>query len=222
MIESAENIIQLVLTGVCVCISVYRAARTKERVWVLLGLFAGIFFLGDLYWQLFLIFYHGTPQFYSVADLTWYTAFLFLLLLLIYVRVDIYGQHMPEGVFRPVGLRGWARQFSPVLWLIPAFTGGMCVFYMQWGDYLGNILSAILMTGLLWHAASGLMSLRGEAGKRSIFIVTLLFCLLEYAVWTSSCFWGGDSLSNVYYWFDFLLSCTFLLFPRALRKAVGR
>ena len=53
-----------------------------------------------------------------------------------------------------------------------------------------------------------------------LFFITILFCLTEYALWTSSCFWMGDTIANVYYWFDLLLSVTFVLFLPALRKAV--
>ena len=109
---------------------------------------------------------------------------------------------------------------------IPAFTIGMCIFYMQWGDYLSNMITAVLMMGLIWHAFYGLKVLRGrprqENERRMLFLVTLLFCGTEYALWTSSCFWMGETVLNIYYWFDILLSVSFVLFLPALRKAVGR
>ncbi len=223
MIEIIENTIQLVLTGICAWLALYRAVRSKEHAWALLGLFFGIFFLGDLYWLLFLVFYKKTPQYYSVSDLSWYTSYLFLLLMLIYIRVEICGQRMP-GMRQCGGPAGWVRQFPPLLWCVPVFTAGMCVFYMQRGDYLSNIVAAALMTGLIWHALSGLISLRGQPEQqgrlRMLFFITILFCLTEYALWTSSCFWMGDTIANVYYWFDLLLSVTFVLFLPALRKAV--
>ena len=48
----------------------------------------------------------------------------------------------------------------------------------------------------------------------------LAFAALEYALWTSSCFWVSDTLTNPYFWFDFLLSLVLLLLLPALRKAV--
>lgn len=221
MIESIDNMIQLVVTGACTSICLYRAVRGQGRAWTLLGLFSGIFFLGDLYWQLFLLFYQDTPEHYTVSELSWYTSYLFLLLLVIYVRVEICGHRMPT-MQQQGGLPGLARSFPPVLWCIPLFTGGMCVLFMQWGDYVSNLIAAGLMTGLLWHALSGILAVREDPGKRMLFSVILLFCLAEYAMWVSSCFWDGDTLANPYYWFDLLLSCAFLLFLPALRKAVGR
>lgn len=225
MIETVINLIQLVLTGTCAYIALYRAVRQKARSWALLSLFLGIFFLGDLYWQLFLVFYHTTPQYTSISELSWYTSYLFLLLLAIYVRTEICGHRMPS-VRECGGLAGWARRFSPLLWCVPVFTIGMCIFFMQRGDYFSNILAAVLMTGLLWHALSGLLSLRKapspQGDQKMFFVVVLLFCLTEYALWTSSCFWTGNTIANVYYWFDLLLSLIFVLFLPALGKAVAR
>jgi hypothetical protein len=55
-----------------------------------------------------------------------------------------------------------------------------------------------------------------------LYVVTLVFCAAEYGMWTSSCFWMGDTILNIYFWFDFLLSIAFVLFLPALRKAVSR
>ena len=48
----------------------------------------------------------------------------------------------------------------------------------------------------------------------------LAFIALEYALWTASCFWVSDTLTNPYFWFDFLLTLVLLLFLPAVRKAV--
>ena len=120
----------------------------------------------------------------------------------------------------------WKFRLRPKYLCIPVFTVGMCVFYMRWGDFVGNIIVATLMTGLIWHAVYGLQTVRGQEDKgknrRMLYIVTLVFCAAEYGIWTSSCFWMGDTIMNIYFWFDFLLSITFMLFLPALRKAVSR
>lgn len=209
MIESIENTIQLVLTGICAFIALYRAWKTKEHAWVFLGLFSGIFFLGDLYWLLFLVFYDKTPQFTNISDLSWDTSYLFLFLLLLYIR----GGSFKETVW-PQLRRNW------FLWCVPVFTVGMCVFFITRGEVLNNIIIAVLMTGLILQAINGLLIKKRE--RRMLYLVTLLFCLVEYALWVSSCFWMGDTIANVYYWFDLILSVTFVLFLPALRKAVDK
>ncbi len=77
MIETIDNTFQLAATGICAGISLFRGVRRKERAWALLGLFAGIFFLGDLYWLLFMVFFGDEPQFFTISDLSWYTSYLF-------------------------------------------------------------------------------------------------------------------------------------------------
>ena len=93
---------------------------------------------------------------------------------------------------------------------------------MQWGSYASNIVAAVLMTGLIWHAFYGLTYLRENPGKgherKTLYVVTLLFCGIEYALWISSCFWAD----SVYYWLDIMLSAGVILFLPAVRKAVIR
>ena len=108
---------------------------------------------------------------------------------------------------------------SPGMWLIPLFTGGMCIFYMQWGDYPGNLITAVLMTLLLWYTVRGLRALKAgavmAAGAAAIYRLTILFCLVEYCLWTISCFWMGYTIRNPYFWLDLLLALLFPLFPAA-------
>ena len=186
----------------------YSGVLHKERTLVLLGLFYGTFFLGDLYWQLYILFYdNATPQFY-VSEFSWYSAYLFLLLLLIYVNIK--------------NSEDYQFQLRPAFLMIPLFALGMCVFYMHWGSYISNIAAAVLMSGLIWHAVYGLTYLREhpEQGRRRrmLYIVTLLFCGIEYAMWTYSCLWSGSG----FYWLDILLSLSMALFLPAIRKAVIR
>lgn len=222
MIESTFNAFQIAATGLCSIVSAHRALVTRKRAWTMLAFAAGVFFLGDLYWQLFLVFYGETPHYSYISYISWYASYLFLLMLLIDVR-------------------GSVRVRLPRLpaWLIPVFTIGMCVFYLQFGDWIGNLVSTLLMTLLLRQIAGGLTDraqrvsgLQAEqtaasdakadpASVRPLCRVILLFCFAEYASWTASCFWMGDTLRNPYFWADGLLSLTFLLLPAALRKAVG-
>lgn len=206
MIESIVNGIQLITTGLCTALAFAHALRSHHRAWLFLGLGSGVFFLGDLYWQLFLLFYEKTPQHSYIPYLGWYAGYLFLLFMLLEVRGP-----------RP------ALPRSRLLWAFPLFTVGMCLFYLQWGDWIGNITAAVLMTLLLWHATDCLLLWRrspADAGRRFLAFTILGFCAVEYGAWTSSCFWMGDTLLNPYFWFDSLLSVCYLLFPPALRKAV--
>ena len=88
MIETVVNIIQLIITGACSGIALFNAVRTEHRAWTLVGLFSGIFFMGDLYWLLFLLFYGETPPYSFIPYMSWYASYLFMLLLLVTVKGD--------------------------------------------------------------------------------------------------------------------------------------
>lgn len=218
MIETTVNALQTLIAGVCAGFSLRNSIRTGSRSWLLLTLFFGSFFFGDLYWQLYLLFYGQTPPYSFAPELNWYSAYLFLILLL----ANIQGENQAQTGDSVIGKA--KKKTSPFMMLIPLFTFGMCIFYMNWGSYINNLITAVLMTLLLWYAFRGL-GLRDSSGKtagkyRSIYIITLLFSLVEYALWTSSCFWMGDTLRSPYFWFDLLLSFVLILFPAALSKEV--
>ena len=203
MIESIENTLQIAVLLLCACLALLWAARTRSRTWTLAFFFFGSFALGDIYWLAVLLFFGRTPQISVVSDLSWYASYLFLYLLL--RRAE-----PPE-----------ARDKAGFLpWLGPAFAAGMAVFFMLRGEILSNLIYAILM-GLLLFSSLRRLTDKSESGRfKGLPLLILIFCALEYALWTSSCFWTGGSLSNPYYWFDFLLTLSFPFFLPAVKKAV--
>ena len=206
MIESIDNGIQLIITALCTGIAVYNWFRDNRREWALLGLFTGIYFLGDLYWQLYLVFYHKTPVYSDIPYVSWYAAYVFLLLLL--------------AMFSRRSILQCLRKFWPVM----IFTGGMCAFFMQYGSYASNIAAMILMSLLICRCLDGLLVKKNNELCRErnlLYIFALLFCLLEYLLWTLSCFFSVNSIANPYYWADVLLSVSFLLITLSTRKAVA-
>ena len=209
MIENTDNIIQIICTGLCTFYSVYRAVFSGRREWVLLGLFSGAFFLGDVYYLLYLNLYADSSFDSNIPYLCWYTSYYFMILLILYIKDT-------ELIKRP----------PAYMFLIPVFTGGMCLFFISKGDVISNLITFLLMTIMMWHSASGLklLELKGDQQnpKKWIYIATIFFCILEYALWTASCFWTGDRITNLYFWFDIMISANFILFAAAMRKAVDR
>ena len=204
MIETIENAAQLIIVWLCFLISIFRTYKTESRAWGFLALFYFSFFLGDLYWLTYLVFYRDTPQYSYISGFSWYAAYLFLLLLL---------RHLLD--------RKASRQKQLPLWFILVFTGGMGLFYMQWGDYPGNLITAVLMSFLLWRAVQGLIYPEDrDPAKRRIYIAVLVFCLVEYAMWTISCFFDGDTLADPYYWFDAAFTVSIATFLPLLGKVV--
>ena len=202
LIEQVDNALQLIALVVCGLLTVFRSISTRNRIWVLLYMFYIVVTLGNLYWLLYLLLYKETPFYSYIPDFCWAAAYLSLLLLL---------QHIKD--------KERSRKDRKVLYLIPVFTFGMALFYMQWGKYLINIIDAVFMSLLLYYSIGGLLTAKKKTGRYYLYLVTLFFCLVEYGLWTSSCFeWG--SFLDPYYIFDVMLTLAYVLFYPAARKAV--
>ncbi len=212
MIESIVNIFQMICIAITVAISAYNYYRSFRREWMLLALTGGAFFLGDLYYQLFLFFYGHTPRYSSIPDYSWAASLLSLFILVVTLSGEFFSK--PRSIF---------------LWLIPLINIPLCVLYiLVTGYYVSNIVSVGLMCLILWHTVNALIPGKEKAPagndtlkrERPFYILVLAFSAAEYLGWTVSCYWLGDTLWNPYFWFDSMLSFVVLLFPAALKKAV--
>ncbi len=205
MIETLENGVQLAVVTVCLFFSLRRLARERERAFELLALFYTCYLLGDLYWQLHLFFYQQTPRVRYISDVSWLASWLFLYCLLRHVSTP------EERRFR-----------QPLLCVPPVFAAAMCAFFLRYGAYLNNLVTALMMSLILIHIVRGLLYLRGSAPpRRALYRAALFFCVCEYAAWTASCFFWEDTLANPYFWCDALLTISNVMLFFAVRKAVS-
>ena len=205
MIELGENLFQMAALGFGFGVSAYHYARGSSRRWLLLSLYYATTFLGDLYWVLLLTLLHRSPKFDYVSDCSWFAGYLFLFLLTRYL--------LPEEP---------KRSRNILIWIGPVFTACMAIYYMQWGKVMSNIADAAAMGLIFMNAAHGLLMLRGKAGRKHplkrYFLTVTILCLLEYLLWTVSCFWEGDTWSNPYYWIDIFVSFGDLLLLLAVKE----
>ena len=198
MIEIIENAAQFGVVSLCFGTSAVLCIRRHSRLWGLMALFYGTFLLGLLYWLLYLLFYGDTPNFRYISELSWYTAYLFLFMIL---------QFIADPGERTV--KAWIPR------LMPVFAFGMGIFFMQYSAWLSNILSAAVMSLLLYHASRGLIYHRNQKQNQKwsrFYRLTLLYCASEYCMWTVTCFYWSDTLANPYFWFDILQTVCFPLF----------
>ncbi len=216
MTEAIENAFQIFIAGGCLIYALFKAMSLRSRSWILLMFFYAELFMGNLYWQLYLIFINGNPLIPFVSEFCWDVALGFLLVLVNrYSKGKISIKH------------------DPVLLVIPVFTVGMAIFYMQWGQIADNIAVAVLMTFLILRCVYGLRMISGrgyyasarekdpkgsDPAVRGLYCVMLWFCTIEYLSWTASCFFDGDTLANPYYWCDIALSISLLFFIPALNR----
>ena len=207
MVETVSNILQIVVLCACIAAAEYHTGASKSRSWLLYGLFVLSFLLGDIWWILDLLFYDNS--FYSIVPyINWKASILFLILLM--------NQQQDEAVRRPYGIG---------MWIIPVFCGAMCVYYMQFGAYIDNVLTAVLMAVLIWVTVRMLLDKRDKSEyasrNRALCLVVLLFCASEYIMWTASCLDYGNPLRYLYDVFSFVLTLCIVLFIPAMRKAVS-
>lgn len=203
MIDRIGNALQIIVLAVCAGMTIWRAVKTGSRTWALLAFVYTSWLMGDVYWLVCLVFSGMTPQISVVSDLSWYTFYIFLYLLLCHVDPPeecTYSGRLP--------------------WLGPVLTAGMAVYFMQWGEILSNLIYAALLGLLLYSCIRRLADKNGKANRRFLSLLVLIFCVFEYCLWLASCLFEGDTLGNPYYWFDFLLTVSFPLFYLAVRKAV--
>ena len=205
MLELWDYLVQLAVTAYGFCAALREYYRARRQPWFLLACFYGTFALGTLYWTLHLLLRQETPQIFYVADLAWIASFVFLLALAL---------TLPPAEER--------RFRTGLCWLVPAVCLPQFVLYVTHGDVISNVLMCGLTMLLACCAVRGLVfaGRRGEGRLRRFYWTALAFAALEYALWTSSCFWISDTLSNPYFWFDLLLSLVLLLLRPALERAV--
>ena len=203
MIESIENAFQITILLVCAAVALRRAISLQSKAWTLLFFFYGTWLLGDIYWLVCLVFYGETPQISIISELNWYASYTFLYFLLLQVS--------PPS----------EKHISGILpWLCPVFSIIMAVFYMQWGKIIDNLILAALMGLLLFSVTHRLADRKHYVRSRFICWVILFFCLMDYGLWTSSCFVDAyNDKFNLYYLFDILLSLGFVFFLPSVKKA---
>ena len=199
MIEIINNCIQFLAWAVCFIISGTFTVRRRSRGWAMLSFGYLCIALGTLYWLLYLIILGETPHVFYISETGWNAAYLFLCLLL--MRLSRSGSTS-----------------AGMAWIAPLFTIGSCLFFFQWGDYLLNVLEAVLMGWL------GYLSLRGvlSGGRhRPLYIACFAFFCFEYALWYSSCFFPSDTLASPYPWLDLMLTASGVMILPAYKKAVN-
>ncbi|MBE7004858.1 MAG: hypothetical protein E7425_11405 [Ruminococcaceae bacterium] len=202
MIEAADYVLQFAAMTLCCIYAAIHFAREENRGWLMLTFFYACYAMGDLYWLLYVAFEGITPMVFWVSDLSWYTGFLFVCLLL----RDIQEHRKPEK--------------KRLAWLGPAFSAAACLFFLQWGDYPGNLITLAVMGTMGYLVLLGLLNERERGPFRRMYLSVVFFFLNEYAMWFSSCFWSGDSLLNPYFWFDGLMSVIAVWMAHSYRGVV--
>lgn len=206
MTELIDNAVQLTAVLFCGICSYLLAAKHHKPAYRILTCYYGALAMGILYWLTYDLLTSYTPQIFYVSDLCWMASYLFLLMLVLETATQE------------------ERSFShPAAWLSPAVSTALTLFYCQWGDILENIIWCGLMGAAGFYAIRGAIWARRLANRpRYRFHLTVLFLILtEYCLWTASCFWISDTMTNPYFWFDYTLTAMTVLLLYAAERTVG-
>ena len=208
MVELIDNISQCIITLAASIGAGTLYYKSRKQAYFLLCYFFGTFSLGTLYWALHVLLFKHSPQIFYVSEFAWIASFLFLLTL--------------EHTLSTPRERKYKH---PAIWLVPITCVPQLILYVSRGDILSNLLICGLTMASAWYSVRGLLYARSQIGKprdmQSFHIAVLCMIALEYCLWTSSCFWGGDTLANPYFIFDFLLTAAMFALLPATQKAVG-
>ena len=200
MIELMDNLLQLTVTAIgCVWAGATFYKSRREPFFMLTGFYAA-FTLGTLYWTLHIILLNSTPPLFYVSEIGWTASYIFLLALLFTMRTP-----------------SEPRQKTALTWLAPVFCVPQFLLYITHGELLYNLAMCIPTMLIGWLAIDGLVLAKRSAAakeKTAFYAASLLFVVLEYLLWTSSCLWPDGMLANLYFVFDVLLSfCALMLLP---------
>lgn len=208
MIELFDNISQFLVTLFATIGAGLLFYKSRLQSCLLLTCFFATFMLGSLYWTLHFLLLNYTPQIFYVADLAWIASYIFLLTLL-------HTLSSPEE-----------RKFRhPVMWFVPIFCIPQVILYLRYGDILLNLFLCGLTMVIAWYSVRALIYGSKEGKKQghmqSFHIRVLSIIILEYALWTVSCFWVSNTYTNPYFWIDFLLTASLFSLLPSMKKAVS-
>lgn len=202
-VEVFDNLIQFAVTVGCTIWAGILAAKHKSQIFFILTCFYGVFAMGLLYWLLYLSIKSYTPKVFYVSDLAWVAAFIFLLLLVISINSDD-----EKSIGPAVPLLVCGAEMVP------------CIYFLLRGDIATTLMWCGILMAVDFYAVRGILYKPNSKGKKLFYAAVLFISFSEYALWTSSCFWVSDTLTNPYFWFDFMLTAGLLLLLPAAKKAV--
>jgi len=208
MVELFDNVFQFIATLIAGAGAGVLFYKNRNQVYFLLACFYGASTLGSLYWTLHILLFNYTPQIFYVSDIAWIANYTFLLTLIVSLTTD------GERKFR-----------HNAMWLVPIFCVPQLLLYLMRGDIFFNLLMCGITIIIALYSMRGLLYARTQSGKQRdmqfFHIAVLCIIFLEYCLWTASCFWVSDTLTNPYFWIDFILTAALFALLPAARKAVA-
>ena len=204
-----EDMIPLFFTiiGLLLCLFKY-VAYSKRRYLFLIAFFI-LRFLSDYYWMVYQLIMHDTPSLHNyVSNLGWDLGYAVLLYM-------IFRYQSPE-----------CRQFFHPLMLWPVLTNlPQLILYLPYDSLLTNLWEVGVTTLIMIFCTKSILyyAKNRKNGVPFPHLATLILLthILEYGMWTSSCFeWGGE-LRSPYFYLNIAASLVVTFYAAAMEKDDG-
>ena len=187
--ENIENIVSLLCTIMGLLYCIFKYIETPRRGYRCLIAYFLANFLSEYYWTTFGFVMRSYPDVSGFAAyLGWNVGYFLLMLAVFFLR-----REKARRFFHPVIL-------LPVLTNIPQF-----LLYIQYGGFLNNLwevgITTLTMVFCLQELVYVLKQGKGEQRAFPWFsLMVLAYLVLQYGMWTASCFdWSGELLNPYFY-----------------------
>lgn len=206
MIEFIDNLLQVLVTLGCCCISSLFFHRSRERAYFVLASFYGCFTFAGLYWTLFYLLFSETPNIFYVSEVGWLSGCILLYVLQNTVSSD------DERLYKTK--YSWIALFVGI---------PLMIFYCYYGDIVFSILTSVIMIFISRYSIKCFVFWyrKRKFDREMVFhILILVFVFLEYCLWVAGDLWAGDTIKNPYFWFDFLLTVWRIIILYSVKRVV--
>lgn len=198
--EDIENIVSLLFTVVGLLYCLFKYIDTPKRGYRYLIAFFITSFLSEYYWTVYVLLMGESP---NVSEFTayigWDAGYVFLLLAVFFLRRD-----GARGFFHPLIL-------LPILSNLPQF-----ILYIQYGGIINNLwMVGITTAAMIFCLQEILFCVKNRKEKKGFpwfSVIVLLYLVMQYVMWTSSCFEWDSELSNPYFYCSILVAVMRLFF----------
>ncbi len=209
LLDDFENMLTLLAAIVGLLGCLFKYIRVQKRGYLILIIFFLCDFLSDYYWTIYSFVMRSYPEVSEfLAYLGWNAAYLVLLIAVLYM-----------------GEEGAKRYFHPIM-LWPFFTNvSQFLLYIQYGGLFNNLwqvgVTTITMIVCMQHILYYLKHKKIGAKKPYFSILVLVYLMLGYGMWTSSCFEWNYQLLDPYFYFTFLSAIVMVTFMWGVERVYG-
>ena len=204
--DDLENFISLFFTIIGLLLCLFKYITYSKRGYLYLISFFVMRFLSDYYWMVYQLIMHDSPDSYRyVANIGWNMGFVVFFFTVIYFQT-------PER-----------RRFIHPLMVLPLLTNiPQLILYLPYDHILVNLwevgITTLIMIFCLKDMIYYVKNKKNGVSFPCLSLLGFTYVLMEYGMWTSSCFDWPSELLSPYFYFNILESLTIIFFAWGASK----